>query len=464
MKKSLLLFALLFSLSRVFAAETAVSDVRALGAVGDGTTVNTKVLQTVIDQLSAAGGGTVVVAGGRFVTGTLYLKSNITLRIEAGAVLLGSPNIADYSTDTDKTMFKDEPHMNRCLLFARDAQNITLEGRGMIDGQGKSFPNQGDLQKNRPMMIRFLNCTGVRMRDLTLEAPAAWTTSWRSCNDLAFDGLTIHSRANINGDGLDFDGCTDVRVTNSKFDNSDDCICLQASLADKPCRDIIVSNCHFTGRWSGMRIGLLTRGNIENVTVTNCTFRELRDSGLKIQMGEGAVLKNMVFSNLVMKNVLKPVFMTLSRIRAWVDAPQEFAPAGRMEHFVFSNIVSECEAGGKDAAFILTGLPGAVIEDVTFSDIRANFAGGGTAEHAAGVLSELSPENLKGRWPEYSRFDRPVPAFGFYARHVKGLVLRNVHLGTLTPDARPAVILDDVADAAVTDSPAPVIASHPATP
>lgn len=454
----------LLPLSLVAAPPLTILDIREMGAIGDGTTVCTAIIQGAIDQTTAAGGGTVLITGGRFVTGTLYLKSNVTVHLDAGAVLLGSPVISDYTTDTDRTLFKDEPHMNRCLLFARDAQNVTFEGPGMIDGQGRSFPNAGDPQKNRPMMIRFINCTNVRVRDLTLEAPAAWTTSWRYCNNLAFDGLTIHSRANINGDGLDFDGCTDVSVSNSKFDNSDDCICLQASAADKPCRDITVTNCHFTGRWSGMRIGLMARGNLENVTVTNCTFRELRDAGLKIQMGEGAVLKNMVFDNLVMKNVLKPVFLTMSRHRALVDSPPELPPSGRMQGLIFSHIVSECEAGGKDAAIILTGLPDQAIEDVTFSDIRATFAGGGTAAHAANPVSELTPENLKGRWPEYSRFDATVPAHGLYARHVKGLVVRNVHFATLAPDARPAVVFDDVTEAAVSDSPAPVIASPKTSP
>ncbi|MGH8017634.1 MAG: glycosyl hydrolase family 28 protein, partial [Opitutaceae bacterium] len=127
-----------------------------------------------------------------------------------------------------------------------------------------------------------------------------------ACTDIAIDGIKVLSRANINGDALNFDGCQQVRVSNSTFDNSDDCICLQTSRPDRPCRDIVVSNCHFTSRWAGMRIGLLSRGDFENVTVTNCTFRDIRNSGLKIQMGEGAAMKNMVFTNLVMKNVLKP--------------------------------------------------------------------------------------------------------------------------------------------------------------
>ncbi len=431
-------------------------DVRSFGAIGDGVTLSTPALQAAIDRCNTNGGGAVLVAGGHYLTGTLYLKSNVCLRIDAGAAILGSTRDSDYTTDTDRTMYRGEPHLDRCLIFAKDAENISIEGHGVIDGHGKFFLSKGNPQRIRPKLIRFLRCRRLSMRDVMLQSPASWTTEWRYCSDIAIDGITIFSRANINGDGLDFDGCTNVRVSNSSFDTSDDCICLQTSLTDQPCRDIAVANCTFTSRWAGMRIGLLSRGDFENVTVTNCTFRDIRDSGIKIQMGEGATMQNMVFTNLVMKNVLKPVFMTFSQHRAYVDAPPEFAPMKTMRGFIFSQITVETETGGKDAAIIITGLPGHPIEDITFSDIRATFAGGGTATDAANVLEELTPENLKGRWPESSRFDRAVPAYGLYARHVKGLSLRNVQFSTTAPDERPPVMLVDVTDTKLSDSPEPV--------
>jgi polygalacturonase len=438
-------------------AAVTLYDVRTFGAVGDGQTLSTKSLQAAIDQCNAAGGGTVLVAGGRFLTGTLYLKSNVTLRVEAGAVILGSTHIADYTTDTDRTMYGGEPYMNRCLLFARDATNIGLEGQGTIDGQGKSLPEKSDPQKNRPKLIRFLGCSRLRVRDITLQAPASWTTEWRYCSDIAVDGITIFSRANINGDGLDFDGCTKVRVSNSTFDTSDDSICLQTSLVDKPCRDVLITNCSFCSRWAGVRVGLLSRGDFENVAVTNCSFRDHNDSGLKIQMNEGAEMKNMVFSNLVMKNVPRPVFLTFCQKTAWVDSPRELPPMKRFSGIQFSHIVVDsADITGPAAVtcgFQITGVPGHPVEGISFSDIRATFPGGGTAQDATNVLAELTPEVLRNGWPEYSRFGATVPAFGLYARHVKGLALRNVEITTKAPDARPAVMLVDVSDAKTTDTP-----------
>ncbi len=436
-------------------------DVRNFGAVGDGATPATQSLQAAIDTCSADGGGTVLVAGGRYLTGTLRLRSNVCVRVEAGAAIVGSTRIDDYATDTDRTMYRGEPYMDRCLIFAKDATNIAIEGQGVIDGQGKSFPERGDPGRNRPKLIRLLNCSRIRIRDICLQAPASWTTEIRYCSDIAVDGITIFSRANSNGDGLDFDGCTKVRVCNSTFDASDDSICLQTSLPEKPCRDVVVSNCSFSSRWAGIRIGLLSRGDFENVLVTNCTFRDHADSGLKIQMNEGAEMRNMVFSNLAMKNVPRPVFLTFCQKAAWVDAPRELPPMRRVSGMVFSNIVVDSGdisgAAAKTCGFQITGMPGYPVEGLVFSDIRATFPGGGTAEDAGTVLAELTPENLGNRWPEYGGFRGTVPAFGFYARHVKDLTLRNVSLVTKEQDARPPVVFLDVLDARVSESPQPAV-------
>jgi polygalacturonase len=445
--------------SKPAGAPATTYDVRNLGAVADGKTVNTRSIQAAIDACAEAGGGTVIVTGGTYVTGTIYLKSNVCLRVEAGSTILGSRAIADYSTDTDRTMYAGEPYMNRCLIFARDAANISIEGAGTIDGQGKSFPEPGDRQRNRPKLIRLLNCSRIRVRDVTLRAPASWTNEWRYCSDIAVDGITIYSRANSNGDGLDFDGCTKVHVSNSNFDTSDDSICLQTSRTDRPCRDVTVTNCHFTSRWAGMRIGLLSRGDFENVAVSNCTFRDHQDSGLKIQMNEGAEMKNMVFSNLVMKNVPRPVFLTFCQKNAWVDAGRQVPPMKRVSNLHFSSIlVDDSDIAGsraKSCGFQMTGMPDHPIENLTFTDIHAVFPGGGRAEDAKSLLRELTPDVLATHWPEYSSFGGVVPGFGFYARHVKGLTLRNVDLSTRAADGRPAVVFLDVSGEKVSESPSP---------
>jgi hypothetical protein len=376
-------------------------DIREFGAVGGGETVNTTALQSAIDDCSQAGGGIVVVAGGRYVTGTLFLKDGVTLEIAGGSALVGSPNIADYATDTHKNMYKCEPHMNRCLIFASGARHIGICGSGEIDGQGALFPNAGDAGGNRPMLIRLLECEGIRMRDVTLRNPAAWTTAWLYCNDIVVDGVRIHSRANGNGDGLDFDGCCRVRVTNCSFDTSDDSICLQTSRPDRPCRDITISNCDMCSYWGGVRIGLLSRANIENVALSNCVFSDIRDAGIKIEMCEGA------------------------------DTVDN-------------------SAAGKNTAFFITGLPGHDLENIRFSDISMVAEGGGTVEEGAQRdVIEFDDETLDGWWPGIHIVEGRkgvLPLHGFFARHVRGLHLDQADFSSVATDARPAVILENVRD------------------
>ncbi len=377
-----------------------------------------------------------VVAQGRYVTGTVYLKSHVHLRVEPGAALLGSTDIADYATDTHKQMYKRERHMDRCLIFARDAEGIGISGAGTIDGQGDrtNFPN------DRPMLIRLVNCSNIRMRDIMLVRPASWTSAWLYCSDIVVDGVRIHSRVSGNGDGLDFDGCIDVRVSNCSFDTSDDSICLQTSRVDRPCRDVVITNCNFCSKWAGIRIGLLSRGDFENVTVSNCVFRDIDDSGLKIQMCEGAAMRRMIFSDLVMENVPRPVFMTFCQQRACDDAPEGVAPMKAMRDMMFSNILVDATACGKDAAFIFTGLPGHPIENITLTNIDMTVAGGGTPGDAAAELAELDLEAIGNHWPEYTCFGATVPAHGIYARHIRGLSMDRINIRTVAPDARPAVV------------------------
>lgn len=420
-------------------------DIRAFGAVGDGCRVNTAEIQATIDACAADGGGTVLIAGGVFLTGTLFLKSRVHLRVTSGAVLRASPDFRTYAKGCGKNMYRGEPEMDRCLLFAREAEQITLSGDGVIDGNGSAFPNADDPERNRPMLLRFIDSRDLRLRDLTLRDPAGWTSAWLYCRHITVDGIRIHSRVNDNGDGLDFDGCEDVRVANSSFDTSDDCICLQTSRVDRPCRDVVITNCTFCSKWAGLRIGLLSRGGFDGVCVSNCTFRDIDDAGLKIQVCEGADMRNMVFSNLVMRRVPRPVFMTLGRQRCCVDAPEGLPPMGRLRRMRFENLLIDNTEIGTDSHFVLTGVPGGLIEDISLAGIRLWSAGGVTeSEAGSGDIPELIPENLGGHWPEYYCFKGVLPASGLYARHIRKLRLRDLDFHTEAPDARPPLVLDDV--------------------
>jgi len=412
------------------------------GAVSDGKVLNTKYIQKAIDQCFDEGGGIVLFSGGgKYLTGTIYLKDNVTIYIDNGTTLLGSRKYSDYATDTHKNMYKNESHMDRCLIYARDASSIAIVGNGTIDGNGHK--SDSVFVKERPMLMRFLNCRNLHVNNVNIINPASWTSAWLYCDDITVTGVKIQSRVNGNGDGLDFDGCTNVRVTNCSFDNSDDCICLQTSRVDKPCRDILISNCIFSSKWAGMRIGLLSRGDFSSVSVTNCAFRNCNDSGLKIQMNEGGEMKNMIFSNLVMENVTRPVFMTFCQQRACVDSPIELAPMKAMHHFIFQNMLIDNSKLDKNSAFFLTGLPKNKIENILISNVQLVVSGGGSMEDANLTVKEYTPEELGDRFPGFSLIGT-IPAYGIYARNIDGLTIHNFSVKTVQPDARPVVKFDNV--------------------
>ncbi len=418
------------------------------GAVGNGVHKDTEAVQDAINAATKNGGGKVVIpAGKKILVGTIFLKDHVTLHIENGGVLLGSPDIADYAKNTHKNMYKNEPHMDRCLIFAKDVTSIAIEGYGTINGNG--YPKNFTNKTGRPMLIRIMNSKDIRIKDVTIINPAAWTSAFLYCNEIVVDGIRIHSRVNHNGDGLDFDGCSNVRVSNSSFNTSDDSICLQASQPDIPCRNVVITNCNFESKWAGMRIGLLSRGDFESVTVTNCTFNDIDDSGLKIQMNEGGEMKNMVFSNLTMKNVPRPIFMTFAKQKACVDAPETMYPMDAMHGFIFKNIIVDNRELDKNSAILITGITGTYIENVMLKDIFMTVAGGGTIEDAQKTdLKEYTLDVLKGWWPEFHLIGT-LPAYGVYARHIKGLNIENVHLFTVNNDNRFPIAFDDVKDSLV---------------
>lgn len=429
-------------------SQARIYDIRDYNAVGDSSTLNTAAIQKAIDDCSADGGGIVLIQGGNYLTGTIFMKTGVTLRIERGAVLSGSKDIDDYAVDVMKNMYRDEPYMDRCLIFSKGQSDFGIEGGGVINGNGESFPNPRPGIQYRPMLIRFADCKHIRVRDVRLLNPGGWTSAWLYCDDIVVDGVTIFARARGNGDGLDFDGCTQVRVSNCSFDTSDDSICLQTSDSGRPCRDISITNCQFCSRWAGIRIGLLSRADFENVIVSSCIFRNTNDSGLKIQMNEGAEMRNMLFTNLLMVNVPRPIFLTHTSLRAFTDGEEEYPPMKTMGNLTFCNIHVDNSAIGKESAIVMTSLPGNYIHDITLSDITMYMAGGGTVSDSRTEFREFSREWFEAqdrrRWPEYGYLGGTVPAHGIYLRHMKNVNISNVFVVTANPDERPALKAVDV--------------------
>ena len=418
-------------------------NVRDFGAAATGQSLDTKALQSAIDAAGQSG-GVVYFPPGTYLSGTLTLKSHVSLYLETGAVLLGSKNLADYPAIQPTLRSYTDNYANQFLIYGDNLEDVSLLGRGTINGQGGSF-KRVQHYGNRPFLIRMVNCRHVQVEDLTLLDPPMWLQHYLACQDVAIRGLTIHSRSNANNDGVDIDGCDRVCISDCVISSLDDSVTLK-STTRRPCRDVTVTNCVISTQCNGIKLGTESVGGFQNITVSNCAVHDTNLSGIALECVDGGALENLNVSHIVMRNVNCPIFLRLgNRARP----PYDGAPTPGLGSFR-NVMISDVQAVGADqVGCSITGLPQRAMENVTLSNLRLQFAGGGTQADAAREIPEL-PEH----YPEYRMFGA-LPAYGLYCRHVKNLRLLDVQVSCEHEDLRPALVCEDVAGLRIADFAAP---------
>jgi polygalacturonase len=175
-----------------------------LQGAGDGVRPNTKPIQAAIDACAKAGGGTVYFPAGTYLSGTIVLKSHVTLHLDSGAALLGSKNLEDYPAHIPALRSYTDTYTDKSLVYAEDVENIAITGHGVIDGQGAAFHGP---YKVRPYLMRFVSCRNVSVDGVTIKDSPMWVQHYLACDDVTIRGITVHSRVNGNNDGIDIDGC-----------------------------------------------------------------------------------------------------------------------------------------------------------------------------------------------------------------------------------------------------------------
>jgi polygalacturonase len=432
-----ILSAVIFFAIGFASAKAKTLEVRDFGATGDGKTSDTAAIQKSVDTASQQGGGIVHIPAGQFVTGTILLKDNVTLQLDTNAVLLGSLDIADYQ-NIDAFTSGNGAGFGYCLIGAVDAKHTGIEGTGVIDGRGKELLTARPKGNNvRPFLIRFVRCDGVKVSDVQLQSPAAWTAHFSQSRNVAMDRVKITSLGLGNNDGLDIDSCRNVKITECDIDSGDDAICLKTT-STNACHDIQVTGCTLKSHWAGIKFGTESAGNFENITVTGCHIREAQGGGIKLCSVDGANINNVRISDVTMDKVTVPVFIRLGARLKTFRAGEPKQPVGSIQNIVIQNVQAQATW---PIVIVISGIPGHAVENVTLANLTIHLPGGGTTEDAAVKLEEKEMA-----YPEISMFGKKFPAYGLFARHVAGLQAGGVVLDLAATDMRPAIQCEDAAD------------------
>jgi polygalacturonase len=426
----------------VIAAEV-IYDVRDYGAKADGKTLCTVAIQKAIDECSKAGGGTVYLPPGTFLSGTIYFKTGVTLKLAAGCTLLGSAELKDYPLTVPALRSYTDNYTDKSLIYGENVERIGIVGDGVIDGQGASFKGP---YKVRPYMIRFIECRNVTVKDVTIRNSPMWVQHFMACDDVRITGITVRSNVNANNDGIDIDSCRRVIISDCNIDSGDDAIVLKSTSA-RVCADVVITNCVLSTRCNALKMGTESNGGFQNIAITNCVIYDTRLAGVALEIVDGGTMDRVVVSNITMNGVGAPIFLRLGNRARPFKTDMETPGMGAMRNITISNIEA---TRANPTGCAISGLPNAAIENVTLSNIRLSFEGGGTKADAARAIPEMPTD-----YPEYRMFGK-LSAYGFYCRHVKGLKLLNVQLQLAKPDQRHAVVLEDVEDALVDCLDAPV--------
>lgn len=429
------------------------------GIHSDGVTLNTRSIQFAIDHIHKQGGGRLVFDVGRFLTGSIHLKSNVTIHLLEGAVLLGTLNPLDY----DRNIFT-------ALILSYRQENVAITGIGVIDGQGRqvarnvvelvhkglikdTFRNDRPEAEIRPMLVYFRECKNILIKGVTMRNAAVWVQTYDQCRNIKVDSITVDSRAFWNNDGIDIVDCDSVSITNSYFDADDDAICLKSHDAKVFCQNIFVRNCTIRSSANGIKFGTASWGGFKNVKLINIKVFDTYRSAIALEAVDGGFLENVEADSIDVTNSGHAIFLRIGE--------RQKGKKSRLENIRIRNVTAEIAATKPDAGYeyegpiedmprnisppiIIAGLPELLIKNVSFDNIRIKHPGGGNPRFAKVSLDELDkvPE-IPASYPEFSKFVE-LPAWGIYIRHARDIHFNNIKLSCNKNDYRTAIVLDDV--------------------
>ena len=412
----------------------------------------TPAIQKAIDAAGVKG-GIVRLEHGKYISGTVVMRSGVCLEICAGSELSGSTNLSAYPEHHAKRLTVQDTSMgmHQSLIFAEACENICLRGAGVLNGQGypANFPGAETAQgtPGRPFLIRIIDCSHVHIAGLTMKNAACWMQNYLNCEHLLIEGITVRNHANYNNDGMDIDGCRNAVIRHCRVTSGDDALCFKGAGRCELSR-VLVEDCDFYSACNAVKVGTDTQGDFRRVLIRRCRIGGLAedpsglkhacsDSGISLEMVDGGTLEDFLVQDVYITRAWSPFFLRLEnrgRVRPGDPVPRP----GTLRRVLFSDISGD--ENGPRGSYML-GIPEKPIEDIAFRNIKIR------QEISAGPVREDSDfGEMRGVYPDAHMIDGigDSPAYGLWARHIKGLYLDHYEVHPVKHDPRPFLVFSDV--------------------
>lgn len=435
--RTYILILILLATQQLAAEPFNISD---FGAKPDGITNNTAAIQRALDSCASVGGGEVLVPKGVFVSGTIFLRDNVTLYLDKMAVLQGIP---------DERAYPGRHFAEKGFIRIDSATNVSIIGEGTIDGNGgHEVFQKGNNGTPRPYLIHVRDSKDVNIQDVTLKNSAFWTLRLLGNERVKIKGLSIYGHANWNNDGIDIDS-KDVIISDCYIDVDDDAICLKSDRQNQIVENVVVTNCVLASNCNHIKFGTASHGGFRNITISNCVLKpasvshlrgwhKLIDgvddtlsatSGIALEAIDGAFIDQVAIQNITMRGVQTPIFMRLGSTR------NVRGSLSSMSNVLISNIVAYSNSKIPSS---ITAIPGLAIKNIMLKDIHIINT---VAEFDSAIMSKQIPE-VPRDYPENRMMGHSLPATGFYVRRARNILFDNIRVTPSSGDIRPVFFID----------------------
>ena len=433
-------------------------DAHAFGAIGDGQAKDTAALQRAVDACSTGEGGTVLLARGTFLSGTLVLHSHVTLRIEAGATLLGSRDDADYPTQSPPIRNTELANCQRALVYAEGATAVRIEGSGTIDGNADidKWRGMARPEGQRPMAIFTALSSNVSIEGVTVRNAATWAVVNLEVRHLVIRGITVDSPHGPTHDGIDVVDGHDVLIEDNTITAGDDGICLKSGSATG-LRDVVVRRNRILGAGvaNGLKLGTATVGPMRDILFEDIGIQDAQAAAMAIESVDGGEVSNLTFRRITVSDVGTPVFMLLGA--------RGKASVGAIHDVRFETIRGDGLRYPWGA--LLSGAPPDAagrhdLQAITFRDVAIAYRGVGTASgphvFASGATEAARFPFYAGGYPD-AKFifatpaakaeviDYALPGYAFFVRNARGVRFDECRAAIQGIEPRDAIVTRDAA-------------------